>query len=140
MLRSCREAIVADRFHPCLWVRPWEGWIVSAHPDALVVVPTIRRVLDVVADIERVVDSEVQLFVEMSAVVHAAADPGNAERARSRAPRRHICIQCHRCAVQDVGPPREEIGERAFLELFNENDIRVVLDSRVSGVKSCKTC
>src|SRR5882672_5303093 len=101
LLRRGREAIVADGFYPRLWVRPCERWIVSAHPDALVVVLTIRRVLDVVADIERVVDGGVQLFIEMSAVVHAAADPGNAERVRSGTPRRHVRVQCHRRAVQD---------------------------------------
>jgi len=70
-----REAIVADGFHSCLWVRPCERWIVSAHPDALVVVLTTRRVLDVVTDIKRVVDGGVQLFVEMSAVVSRRRRP-----------------------------------------------------------------
>src|SRR5439155_14517487 len=72
LLRSCREAIVAHGFHACLWIRPRERWIVSAHPDALVVVLTIGRVLDVVTDKQRVADGGVQLSVEMSAMVDAA--------------------------------------------------------------------
>jgi len=64
---------------------------------------------------------------------HAAADPGNAQRMRSRTPRRYIRVQCI------IGPFRisvhrfEKIGERAFLKLFNEDDVGVILDSRVSG-------
>jgi len=64
---------------------------------------------------------------------HAAADPGNAERVPSRTPWRHIRVQCHRRAVQDVGPLVEEIGERAFLELLHEDDVRVILNSASPG-------
>src|SRR5207245_9859497 len=112
-----------------------ERRIVAAHPNALVLILAARGVLDVVADIERIVDAGAQLFVEVAPVGDAAADPGNAEGARAGAPRGDVGTEGHGRAVEVIGPLVQQIGERGLLELFDKDHIVVGLNAYIAGVE-----
>ena len=94
-------------------------------------------VFDVVADIERVVDTGDQQFVEMAAVTDSAAYPGDVERAHPGAAGRDIGTERHRRTIEDIRPPIEEIGEQGVLELFDKDYIWVGLDADIAGVACC---
>src|SRR5947207_6613914 len=48
---------------------------------------------------------------------------------------RHVGAECHRGTAADVIPSAEEIGERGFVEALDEDDVRMVLDTYVSGIE-----
>jgi len=73
----------------------------------------------------------VQLFVEMSAVVTRAADQGMLSECLPDSLAAHP-RQCHRRAVQDVGPLVER-SVSALSRILHEDDVRVILNSSVSG-------
>ena len=135
LLGGCAESVIAKRLDPGLRIRPGEGRVVSSHPDPVVAVLAARRILDVVANVERVVDAGAQLFVEMASVVDAAAHPGNVERVGAGAPGRHIGGERHAGAIEDVRPAAEEVREGGFIEPFDEDHGRVGLDAHVSRIE-----
>ena len=135
LLGGGREQIVAGRLQAGARIRPRQRRVVPAGPDPLVHVLTARRVLDVVAQVHRVVDPWAEQLVEMSAAAHAAADPWDVQGHRHGAARRHVRTERHRRAAEDVRPSTEERRQAAFIESLDEDHIRVRLDPDVSRIE-----
>src|SRR2546422_3871264 len=106
----------------------------NADPDTKVMIQSGGGIFDVVADVERVIDTGEQLFEEMAAVTDSATDPGDGERAAPGAAGRHIGAERHRGTIEDIRPSTEEIGEQGVLELFDKDHIGVGLDADIAGV------
>ena len=96
LLRCRDEPVITNGLEARLRVRPAKRGVVTSDPDSGVVILAARRILDVVADIERTIDARAQLFVEMAAVIDPATDPRDVERARSGATEGNVGTERHR--------------------------------------------